>query len=1202
MAQSPLMADLMAGPNAPLSKAFLWCGWACITVDWLLDPSHDLSHPLRQASLHEQLQEACFLSVAMDCSTKSRAREIPRQFADGRPAPQPLRSEQHPEGLPNLSASNAERVRIDNEACAFLLKEVQQLANRGGASVRENPWRSLHWHLPMEREMMRQGIWRDKHYSACVFAGARCKSQRLRHNLDEIDQWPPMDCHHSHDPHEWDPHEANGQRVYPSHEEAEYTAPLCFAIAVAASWWACRTNKAKLHVPRMPAFQCGGRREHWLSIDSRCMREWAMAPLAISLGLRPKKIQEASRIPARAVVADVIQEDGTLPAHHLYVGPGSHTHRLATTKWKSPFVSGHNCPEDEWLIRYVDYICSSSLWSELPELEGWILTCDCPWQSMCEADILSGLFFEYTTPRPRPRLQQAAGPAARRVLRRSVVLAAATPAEGSTVPPTVPQRWSQEAVTLAFRKLFPAQWFEGFSFPFVEDLINQHPFSSFPEWLSEHDMEWDQPLGPHNASRQTLLVQRHAEGQQAGAHSHRAALPPLFPFGLSPDDHFKEACRLAQHPLPFEQAPILDQDLQFAASLHARVRGHLRRWRQRAIGALRELKQRWQTVTLRLRQHQEPSIQLVTRERDLGLTALLVVLTSWADTGYPFGLITGLPAVGYAPAYGVFPSQPAYPLTLDDVLVGWESHNQELLSKLRPGKDDEFLLKQSTLDAEKGFCTFPLSRAELLQAIKGQAHRLIPRCVITQSSGKQRVIDNADTGGQSERSQDANKLQLCSPFRPAQQIAITLQAMSAAQLHEARAGDAWQTGGEDWPDAYRHSPMSRQESCGCVVAFWHHEWQKPAFQLYGGLLFGLPLAVTSFNRYSKFVESQGRRLVGCLVSMYFDDASLVDWASSKGSAQWAFSQLNLLLGTPFAEEKKQQMASQGTFLGLTHDLSEVLSTNTIKFWVRDRLQDKMITLMQEAMESKTLRSGIAAKLYGVANFFEQAVYGRIGCGGLAAIKQRQYESISHITPAILSSFHVLQAVIQAKPERPFPVLPQPTSRFCAASDAALEIPGRGTGGFLLVWFDQEVEVREAFVAHIPPEIYLLWEPGDKKIAQLEMMMVLYALVARPRAFRHRRGLWLIDNIAALMCLVRGRSESPDLERISSLIHLAAFSLQTWLWWEYIQSKSNWADSISRLGLQDPWHRDNHFTVTEVSFPIILWHLPFTAVLSVFAFL
>ena len=927
-----------------------------------------------------------------------------------------------------------------------------------------------------------------------------------------------------------------------------------------------------------------------------------MAPLAISLGLRPLNTEEARRIPERAVVADVIRDDGTLPPGHIYVGLGSHKHRLATTKWKSPVVAGHDCPEDEWLINYVDHICSSSLWPALQELSGLTLACDCPWQSMCEADVLAGLYFEFTQPRPKPRLQQAAGPATKQSMRRSVMLAAASSTEGARIPPVVPQRWSQEAIVLAFRKLFPAPWFDGFKFPVIEDLINQAPFSSFPDWLAQSELEWDQPLGPHNASRQALLVQRHAEGQQAGAHSHRAALPPLFPFGMDPDQHFKQACRRAQLPLPFEQVPVLDQDLHFAAYLHARVRGHLRQWRRHAIGALKELKQRWQRVTCQLRAQQEPSIQLVTKERDLGLTSLLIVLLSWADTGYPFGLITGLPAVGYAPAYGVFPTQPAYPLTLADVLDGWESHNKHILDQLRPGRDDEFLLKQSIVDAEKGFCTFPLSRAELLRTIQGRAHRLIPRCVITQSSGKQRVIDNADTGGQSERSQDANKLQLCSPFRPAQQIAITLQAMSPDERGVARARDAWQTGGEDWPDAYRHSPMSREESLGCVVTFWHHEWSMPAFQLYGGLLFGFPLAVTSFNRYSKLVESMGRRLTGCLVSMYFDDANLVDWESSKGSAQWAFSQLNHLVGTPFAAEKKQPMAAQGTFLGLTHDLSKVLSTGTIKFWVKDRLQEKMLLLISEACTSGVLHSGTAAKLYGVANFFEQAVYGRIGCSGLAAIKQRQYEASIAVTPAIMASFQVLQAVINAKPERPFPVIPQQTSRFCAASDAALEVPGQGTGGFLLIWFDHQVEVREAFVANIPPEIYSLWEPGTKKIAQLEMMMVLYALVARPEAFRHRRGLWLIDNIAALMCLVRGRSESTDLERISSLIHVASFSLQTWLWWEYIQSKSNWADSISRLGLRDPWYRANSFTVSVVSFPIILWHLPFSAVISVFSFL
>ena len=105
--------------------------------------------------------------------------------------------------------------------------------------------------------MMETGCWKDKRYDACCLGGARCKAQCLRHNIDEIDQWPPLTCHHSHTPHEWTPYLQDGQAIYPSKEEAEYTAVLAFAIAVAASWWAGRVGRAKLHVAR----------EHWLDLD-----------------------------------------------------------------------------------------------------------------------------------------------------------------------------------------------------------------------------------------------------------------------------------------------------------------------------------------------------------------------------------------------------------------------------------------------------------------------------------------------------------------------------------------------------------------------------------------------------------------------------------------------------------------------------------------------------------------------------------------------------------------------------------------------------------------------------------------------------------------------------------------------------------------------------------------------------------------------
>ena len=44
-----------------------------------------------------------------------------------------------------------------------------------------------------------------------------------------------------------------------------------------------------------------------------------------------------------------------------------------------------------------------------------------------------------------------------------------------------------------------------------------------------------------------------------------------------------------------------------------------------------------------------------------------------------------------------------------------------------------------------------------------------------------------------------------------------------------------------------------------------------------------------------------------------------------------------------------------------------------------------------------LQPGVAAKIYGIANFFELGVWGRIGCGGLAPIKRRQQERSAELT-------------------------------------------------------------------------------------------------------------------------------------------------------------------------------------------------------------
>ena len=835
-------------------------------------------------------------------------------------------------------------------------------------------------------------------------------------------------------------------------------------------------------------------------------------------------------------------------------------------------------------------------------LLGQTLVCDCPWQSCCEVDILTGLCFDATAPDSSFASSRVLGRPAGQNLHRAVLLATTVSrASAALIPPSIPVL-TQEAVVLAFRKLFPGPWFDQFRFPMIEDLVNNPVFRAYPEWLQERGAVWDGPLGPFMAPAAVRLAQRTSEGQQAGAYSQRASLPPLLSYGLEPDEHFVQARALSQQPLPTENLAVLDADLHFAAFVTARSRGHLRGLRQTAVKVLRELHRRWQGVTLHLRRFQSTAIQAVTHKRDIGLTGLLMVLISWPDATYPHGLIVGLPAVGYAPCYHVFPELQVDRISFEDVLGDWQTHNHRIMASLRPGPNDDVALAQSSADADKGFCTHPLTRAELLHEIQGRPHRLIPRCVITQSSGKKRIIDDAAVGGQSATSRDANKLVLCTPLRPAQHIQATLSYMTAPALAAAQLSDAFETGGEDWPDAYRHSPMSRSESLLCVVTFWHPDWQQPAFQLYSGLLFGLPLAVTSFNRYSRLVEALGRRLTTSLVSMYFDDATLTDWRSSKGSAQWAFGVLNELLGTPFASEKRQQMATQGVFLGLQHSLDSCLSHGVVHFWVKDKLQEKLLSIISEAEAAQRLSPGQAAKLYGVANFFEQGVYGRIGCGGLAAIKTRQYSHEVQISGEILGCFDILRSIISQRPERAVPVLTLSHPRFCVASDAALESPRAGTGGFLVVWQQNQLEDREAFVSKIPPALYDWFTPGDHKIAQLELIQVFYALTCRASTFRGRKGIWFIDNLAALMSLIRGRSDVPDLERLSHLIHIALFTLKVWIYWEWIPSKSNWSDAISRLGFDDPWFHRHHFRPHQAELEVRILDLPFPVVITLFQFL
>ena len=136
------------------------------------------------------------------------------------------------------------------------------------------------------------------------------------------------------------------------------------------------------------------------------------------------------------------------------------------------------------------------------------------------------------------------------------------------------------------------------------------------------------------------------------------------------------------------------------------------------------------------------------------------------------------------------------------------------------------------------------------------------------------------------------------------------------------------------------------------------------------------------------------------------------------------NQLCTLIGSPFAADKKQAMQSTGAFLGLTHDLGDINNTGHVKFWARSRLHVKARDIMSTARTTGKFTRGTASKLYGIANFLWQGIYGRVGYGGLIvmAIKARQGEATTMLTPEI---------------------------------EACVEADNHGSGGFHLIFFQPD---------------------------------------------------------------------------------------------------------------------------------------------------
>ena len=167
-----------------------------------------------------------WVHLAPVCGTASKARNIQRGCND----PQPLRSNEYPDGLCDLSERDQERVSLANSLFEYTGMLFKTLTERGILATVENPSGSYFRQTSWMRMLILwcNLFWCD--FQACMLGSERPKWTRILANFPKIALLNiSCDGKHAHKPWGKD-FDATGRQVWATSLEAQYPRKMCIAL------------------------------------------------------------------------------------------------------------------------------------------------------------------------------------------------------------------------------------------------------------------------------------------------------------------------------------------------------------------------------------------------------------------------------------------------------------------------------------------------------------------------------------------------------------------------------------------------------------------------------------------------------------------------------------------------------------------------------------------------------------------------------------------------------------------------------------------------------------------------------------------------------------------------------------------------------------------------------------------------------------
>ena len=229
----------------------------------------------------------------------------------------------------------------------------------------------------------------------------------------------------------------------------------------------------------------------------------------------------------------------------------------------------------------------------------------------------------------------------------------------------------------------------------------------------------------------------------------------------------------------------------------------------------------------------------------------------------------------------------------------------------------------------------------------------------------------------------------------------------------------------------------------------------------------------------------------------------------------------------------------------------------------------IIESIDRAIQEDKLTPGSASKLRGIMGWLATNSLGRVGRVGIHAVKQRQYarDNKTCMTEQLRTALLFMKGMAKAIPSRINEVGASSRNTLIAYSDAEYTEGNPPRLGWVIL--DSRGSVHAAATLLLDARITALWKPRKQQIFPAESLAPSAALANHPQVFAHCDVRWFVDNESACSTLIRGASREEDVNGIAECTHLLAMRLNTRLWFEWVDSKANPSDGLSRQGLECP---------------------------------